>query len=119
MKPGIRIQLIVIVMATTLLSISALAQEKKVEKVSILTSAVCGDCKVRIENGLAYTKGIKDVNLDLETKVATVKYSTSRTSVDEIRKAISKLGYDADDVPADSVAYSKLPACCKKDAKPH
>lgn len=119
MKPKIRFQSIMLMIAFIFFSTSILAQEKKVEKISIKTSAVCGDCKTRIENGLAYTKGVKDVNLDLETKIAEVKYSTSKTAPEEIRKAISKLGYDADDIPADSVAYSKLPACCKKDAKPH
>jgi hypothetical protein len=29
------------------------------------------------------------------------------------------LGYDADTVAADEKAYTRLPACCKKDAPPH
>jgi periplasmic mercuric ion binding protein len=68
---------------------------------------------------MAYGKGIRDVSLDVDTKIATIKYSTTKTTPDEIRKAISKLGYDADDVPADKTAYAKLPPCCKKDAKKH
>ena len=92
--------------------------DKNVE-IKIKTSAVCGMCKDRIEQGLAFEKGIKDVGLDLETKICTVKYNPTKTTPEEIRKAISKLGYDADDVVADEKAYEKLPACCKKDAPKH
>ena len=101
---------------TTLNSFSM--ADKNVE-MKIKTSAVCGMCKDRIEQGLAFEKGIKDVTLDVETKIATVKYNPSKITKDEIRKAISKLGYDADDVPADKTAYDKLPKCCKKDAPKH
>ena len=92
--------------------------DKNIE-IKIKTSAVCGMCKDRIEQGLAFEKGIKDVSLDVETKIATVKYNPSKISPDEIRKAISKLGYDADEVVADKTAYDKLPKCCKKDAPEH
>lgn len=95
------------------------SQDKKVETIKIKTSAVCGMCKDRLEGGLAFEKGIKDVVLDVETKELTIKYNTKSTTPDEIRKKVSKLGYDADDVPADKKAYEKLPACCKKDVPRH
>ena len=97
---------------------SFIAAEKLVE-IKIKTSAVCGMCKDRIEQGLAFEKGIKDVTLDVATKIATVKYNPGKTNPDEIRKLISKLGYDADSIPSDQKAYDKLPACCKKDAPEH
>jgi hypothetical protein len=43
-----------------------------------------------------------------------VTYNKGKTSPEKIRKAISKVGYDADNVTADPKAYSKLDACCKK-----
>ncbi len=95
------------------------SQDKKTDTIKIKTSAVCGMCKDRIENGMAFEKGVKDVSLDVETKVATIKYNTKSTTPDELRKKISKLGYDADDVACDKAAYDKLPACCKKDAPKH
>jgi mercuric ion binding protein len=88
-------------------------------EIKITTSAVCGQCKDRIEQGLAYEKGIKDVVLDVDTKIATVGYNPAKTTPENIRKAISNLGYDADTIPADKMAYEKLPACCKKDAAKH
>lgn len=91
----------------------------KSDTLRIKTSAVCGQCKDRIEQNMAFEKGIKDVSLDLETKIVTIRYNPKSTTPDQIRKKISKLGYDADDVPADAAAYEKLPACCKKDAPKH
>ena len=95
------------------------SQSSKPAEIKIKTSAVCGQCKDRIEKGMVYEKGIKDINLDVATKVATVKYNPLKTNPSDIRRAISKLGYDADSIPADKIAYNKLPSCCKKDAKKH
>jgi len=85
--------------------------------VKIKTSAVSELCKETIENSLAYEKGVKDVDLDLESKIVTVKYSDKKTTDEDIRNAIAKLGYDADDKKADSKAYSDLPNECKKISK--
>ena len=98
---------------------TAQEKSKNAEEIKIQTSAVCGMCKDRIEHNLAYEKGIKNVSLDDETKVVTVGYSPKKTNPDEIRKAISKIGYDADDVAADPVAYEKLLGCCKKGNAAH
>ncbi len=108
-----------IIIVLVLLSTIGFSQTKKDSTLLVKTSAVCDMCKQRIEQGMAFEKGIKDIVLDTATKVATVRYAIARTNPDNIRKAISKLGYDADGLPADPKAYEKLPACCKKDAKKH
>ena len=100
---------------------SAAPAEKKVT-VQIKTTAECDMCKARIEKEMGFVKGVKKAELDLATKVLTVTYLTKKTSLDEIRKAISKIGYDADDVKAENKAFKKLPECCQtntgKDCKP-
>ena len=68
---------------------------------------------------MAFEKGVTSVELDDKTKIVTISYKTAKTDPDKLRKAISKLGYDADDVEAAPDAYAKLPACCKKDVEPH
>ncbi len=89
------------------------AQDNKFTEIYILTSARCGMCKEKIETAMAYEKGVKEFNLDLNTKKLKVIYDENKTNAVKIRKAISKLGYDADSVKADPKAYKKLPACCK------
>jgi copper chaperone CopZ len=98
-----------------------LGQEKKknYEEVEIKTSAVCGMCEERIEKGIAFEKGVKMVELNDETKVVTIGYDPRKTDAAALRTAISDLGYDADDVPADKKAHDKLPACCQKGNAAH
>lgn len=93
----------------------SLSQEKKskFETVVIQTSAECGQCKERIENGLNYTKGVSFAELDLETKKVTVKYNGTKVSSDQIRAKINSIGYDADSSKADPEAVKKLPMCCQ------
>ncbi len=94
-------------------------KKKKVETIEIQSSVVCGMCEERVLENMAFKKGVKDVKVDLETKVITIEYKTKKTDEETLKKAITKIGYDADEMEADPEAYEKLPACCKKDAPPH
>jgi copper chaperone CopZ len=85
-------------------------------EVKIKTSAVCEMCKETLEKNLAFEKGIKKSVLDVDSKIITVTYNPQKISPDQIRKAIAKTGYDADDVPAVKKAHDKLDDCCKKGA---
>ena len=86
------------------------------EKVDIKTSAICKMCKNKIEEDLAFEKGVKSSELDLETKILTVEYNSKRTDADKIRSRIAKIGYNADSVKREEKAYFKLPDCCKDGA---
>ena len=44
-----------------------------------------------------------------------VTYLTDRIDLEQIKTAISNLGYDADDVPANEEAYRKLPGPAKPE----
>ena len=101
------------------------AQEKKNKKktelvtVEIMTSAVCGMCKDRLEHDIAFEKGVKFVELDKETKILTIKYKEGKNTKEKLKIAVTKVGYDADDLIAEEKAYNALPDCCKKDVAPH
>ena len=88
---------------------------KKTATVEIQTSAVCGICEdLIIHKNLAYEKGVKYAEMDVKTGVLTINYIKDKTSVSHLRNQISKLGYSADSVKADSAAYENLHFCCKK-----
>jgi hypothetical protein len=55
----------------------------------------------------------KFAEMDLESKKVTVKYATSKISVQEIKEVIVKIGYDADELKAKKEAIEKLPKCCQ------
>lgn len=91
------------------------AQEKKggLETAVIQTSAECGDCKDRLENLLNYTKGVKFAELNLEDLKLTVKFNPKKITLEEVKKKINSIGYDADDMKADPEMVKKLPLCCQ------
>ena len=81
--------------------------------ITIQTSAQCGDCKQRIESALNQTKGVVYAELNLETKAVEVKFKPSKTDEATIKKAITIIGYDADEMKANPAAQKALPLCCQ------
>ncbi len=102
-----------------LFSSAGYSQLRNTEEVEIKTSAQCPMCKESIEEMLTFERGVRHALLDMETKIVAVRYNSRRTDADRLRKAITKLGYDADDMEGDSEAYANLPACCKKPDDPN
>ncbi len=90
-------------------------QGKNIESLEVRTTAVCDMCVTTIEGEMIYEKGVKKVNLDLASNIIHVDYDTRKTTPEDIRTAITKLGYSADEQPGDPQAFAKLPACCQKE----
>lgn len=90
------------------------AQDTKTAVIDVKVSTQCEMCKERIEKALAFEKGVTNSVVDLEKDIVKVTYKKGKTTPEAIKKAISLVGYDADDVAADAKAYAKLPGCCKK-----
>ncbi len=95
-------------------------QGKKTETITIKTKISCshclqcGSCGANISDAIKEEKGIKKVTISPEDNTITVSYKTGKTTPEEIRTAISNVGYDADDIKAVPTAYAKLDGCCKK-----
>ena len=102
------------------LTFSSQAQSKKNDKAEIKLSIECDHCKVcetcgvNFRDNMLKVKGVTMYELNEETKTMTVYYNTKKTDLSKIKTAISKLGFDADEVKADPEAYEKLDGCCKK-----
>lgn len=97
--------------------VTATAQVKKgtlaTAKISVPT-VQCKMCKESIERYFYKEEGVQSMKVDFKKKVATVKYYTDRTNIENIKTAIANVGYDADDVTANEDSYNDLPKCCKK-----
>jgi len=100
------------------ISITASAQ-KSVQKAVIKTAISCDHCKMcescggLLEQKLLHHKGIQMITLDVKAMTITVVYNSKKTNLAAIKTAISKLGYDADEIKADAEGYQKLDSCCK------
>ncbi|OOG76841.1 heavy-metal-associated domain-containing protein [Algoriphagus sp. A40] len=92
--------------------------QSNVKTIGIKTSAICEMCKENLEKDLTFEKGVKSVNLDLETKVLNIAYIDGKTNPDLLRKRVTMVGYNADSLPRDPKAYEKLDPCCKDGAHP-
>ncbi|MFM7015664.1 MAG: heavy-metal-associated domain-containing protein [Bacteroidota bacterium] len=88
--------------------------QAQVIEAKIKTSGQCEHCKETLEKNLRFEKGVKKVTFDIESQVVSVKFDQAKTSIKNIQVAITKLGYDADSLHADTKAYERLNACCKK-----
>ncbi|RYZ84320.1 MAG: heavy-metal-associated domain-containing protein [Proteobacteria bacterium] len=104
-----------------LLFLSApVAAQKTVQTAVVQTTISCDHCKAcetcgdKFQKTLLRKKGIQMVVLDEKAMTITVTYNSKKIDLDKIRTAISNLGYDADNLKADPVAYQKLDNCCKK-----
>ncbi len=95
--------------------------QEQLETITIKTSIVCDhcmecdDCGFNIDTQVRKAPGVKKVKINPEESTVEVTYRTDKTTPDEIRIALSKSGFNADDVKADPEAYAKLDGCCKKD----
>jgi mercuric ion binding protein len=102
-----------LIFALSFSSVFAQSQPDKNE-VKFKTSAQCDMCKKRIEKVMSMEKGVKSAVLDVDSKILTINYKADKTDVATLKKSVSKIGYDADEVKADEKAHNKLPACCQK-----
>lgn len=97
------------------ITLQVAAQQKKPITVKIQTpTALCAECKARIEEYLKVEDGVTKVVVYPQSKYTSVTYLADRTNLDNIKAAIANAGYDADDVKANEDSYKMLPKTCKK-----
>jgi len=111
----------ILILLFSLFAFSASAQQnKKNQKAVIRTALYCDHCKEcetcgkNFQANLYKIRGLKMFELDEKAMTITVYYNAEKTDLQSIKTAISKLGYDADEIKADVSAYEKLDGCCKK-----
>jgi outer membrane receptor for ferrienterochelin and colicin/copper chaperone CopZ len=86
---------------------------KDAAEIGIRTSAQCGMCKTTIDEGLEKVDGVYHASLDMKTKIVNIHYDAKKTNPDALRKAITELGYNADDMKRNEDIHDGLPECCK------
>ena len=76
----------------------------------------CEMCKETIEGSLK-VDGIAKADWNVDTKIMSVNFDSTKISVDKIQKNIAMVGYDNVKYKGDDKAYSELPECCQYDRK--
>ena len=112
---------VIILMTLFFAQISTAQNGTKNDKAIIKTAIYCDHCKQcetcgkNFQANMLKIKGVKMYELDTEKMTITVYYNGKKTNLQNIKNAISNLGYDADDVKADVTSYENLDGCCKKE----
>lgn len=94
----------------SLTEIKAQNVNQKIEKVKVFGN--CTMCKQTIES-VGSDPNISLVIWDPGTKIATITYDDTKTSLSAILKKIAKSGYSNEKYKAKDPDYKKLPLCCQ------
>jgi periplasmic mercuric ion binding protein len=91
-----KIIVFVLVFGFSLLNASGLfASEKKSKTVIFDVNMDCHACVKKIENNIAYEKGVMDMNVSLEKKEIEIVFRTDKTTEQKLIEAFKKIGYTA------------------------
>jgi len=85
----------------------------KTEKVKVYGN--CGSCEKRIEKAALSVDGVSKADWNKDTKMMVVTLDDSKTNVENVEKAVAKVGHDTNKFKATDEAYNDLPGCCQYD----
>lgn len=99
-----KIKILLAVVSCFFISSGLFSQTKSPRKATVVikSSVECEFCKSNVEKKLSKIKGVQKVTADYKTHEITVRYNSRRIKIEEIKKAISDFGYDADEIPANN-----------------
>ena len=64
--------------------------------VTFVTNMHCENCVKKITENLSFMRGVKDLDVSLDSKEVTVKYDSLKTSEAAFVKELGRLGYKAE-----------------------
>ena len=95
------------------MDMSSSASSQSIQHASFSVSGNCDLCKERIEKAAKSVKGVSSAAWDDKTKQIHVEFDGKETSLDDIQKAIAKVGHDTEKYKASIESYNTLPECCR------
>jgi copper chaperone CopZ len=96
-------------------SISEQAKQKK-NKNAYYTTEVngnCEQCQKRIQKAAFSVPGVKSANWSVETHQLILILNEEKCTLLDVKKAITKVGHDTDEIKATKEDYDNLHSCCK------
>lgn len=63
-------------------------------EVTFQTDLHCKTCVNKVEENIAFERGVKDLKVSLQENTIYIKYDTRKTDVEKLTKSINKLGYE-------------------------
>lgn len=120
------IKILTLVLSIIFVNIAAAQDSAEIKEIKFKANVECNNCKAKIEKNMAFAKGVKAVDADVETKIVTIKYKADKTTPKDIETELKKCGYGAELVtsnsscskkcnshqPCNSNTTSKKKSCC-------
>ena len=72
----------------------------EVKEVVFNVNLHCNSCVKKVQENIAFEKGVKGLEVSLEKQIVAVKYDPAKTSEETLKAAIEKLGYEVSGVVA-------------------
>ena len=88
--------LIIIMTALMAFAVSSFAGPKKKGELKEVTFNVhlhCANCVKKVQENIAFEKGVKDLHVCLEDQIVYIKYDSAKTSEEKLKAAVEELGY--------------------------
>ncbi|MFA7445660.1 MAG: cation transporter [Flavobacteriaceae bacterium] len=113
---------LIVFLVVAFVGFTAQAQEKEVKKnknarYDIEVNGNCDMCKKRIEKAAYSVKGVKSAQWHSDHQDMHLIIDESKTSIEEVHKAVAKAGHDTDKAKADDKVYEELHGCCMYERK--
>jgi len=97
------------------LSTQAQVKKNKNAKYTIEVNGNCEQCQKRIQKAAFSVSGVKMASWNIETHQLDLTLNEEKASIADVKKAIAKVGHDAEDARATQEDYDNLHSCCKYD----
>jgi len=68
-------------------------KKAEVKEVTFRVHLHCENCVKKVQENIAFEKGVKDLKVSLDDQTVYVKYDAAKTSEEKLKAAIEKLGY--------------------------
>lgn len=76
-------------------TMTSVSPKKEYKTVTFNVSMHCHNCVKKLNENLSFEKGVKSLDVSLDTKTVKITYDPAKTDVSALQKAIEKLGYTA------------------------
>lgn len=70
-------------------------KKKETKTVTLSANIHCKNCKAKVENNIAFEKGVLGLKVSVEDKTVVITYDPSKTDLEKLLAAMKKLGYPA------------------------
>ena len=99
------------------MTIQAQQQKSKNAKYDVEVSGNCEQCKKRIEKTAYSVSGVKSEVWHVDDQMLHLIINEEKTCLIDVKKAVAKVGHDADDIKATDEDYGNLHHCCLYERK--